>query len=545
MSLQNDYKPSILIIDDVASNIQLLATALADFCEIRFALSGPEGLALVRQAPPDLILLDVMMPEMDGYEVCDLLKHAPETREIPVIFVTAKNDAESETLALNGGAVDFITKPVNIAVARARVQTQLAFQAQKHALQRLNDELEQRVEERTLALKEALRQAQVAQEAKSNFLANMGHEVRTPLNAIMGMSYILEKKIAAPELKLPITRVRQAGQQLLSLMNNIIDISALETKKAELDATTFDLLALLGTVEQSFQEEAEHKGLILVREIDHALPQRLHGDAHRFRQIIRNLLSNAVKFSHEGCITIRLKQQSCTRQEVQLRLEIEDSGPGIRSEDQRRIFELFEQGDNSSSRKFGGTGLGLPLVRHLVDLMGGQVGVKSDPGHGSLFWVNLPFEQVSPSPSPRLDSSPEALREACEIGKLLLEELYEFNMESLQIWQAHEPFLKLLLNEREAAFRRALEDYDFDVAAEILEEVMKQTSGCRRPPSDRPPRRVPDRVRPRHPVHQRLRPLAGLARYGLRHRARPGHSSAAATPSQSFAHHWRHRAPAV
>lgn len=477
MSLQNDYKPSILIIDDVASNIQLLATALADFCEIRFALSGPEGLALVRQAPPDLILLDVMMPEMDGYEVCDLLKHAPETREIPVIFVTAKNDAESETRALNGGAVDFITKPVNIAVARARVQTQLAFQAQKHALQRLNDELEQRVEERTLALKETLRQAQVAQEAKSNFLANMGHEVRTPLNAIMGMSYILEKKIAAPELKLPITRVRQAGQQLLSLMNNIIDISALETKKAELDATTFDLLALLGTVEQSFQEEAEHKGLILVREIDHALPQRLHGDAHRFRQIIRNLLSNAVKFSHEGCITIRLKQQSCTRQEVLLRLEIEDSGPGIRSEDQRRIFELFEQGDNSSSRKFGGTGLGLPLVRHLVELMGGQVGVKSDPGHGSLFWANLPFEQVSPSPSPRLDSSPEALREACEIGKLLLEELYEFNMESLQIWQAHEPFLKLLLNEREAAFRRALEDYDFDVAAEILEEVMKQTSG--------------------------------------------------------------------
>ena len=250
-----------------------------------------------------------------------------------------------------------------------------------------------------------------------------------------------------------------------------------ETKKTELDATTFDLLALLGTVEQSFQEEAEHKGLILVREIDHALPQRLHGDAHRFRQIIRNLLSNAVKFSHEGCITIRLKQQSCTRQEVLLRLEIEDSGPGIRSEDQRRIFELFEQGDNSSSRKFGGTGLGLPLVRHLVELMGGQVGVKSDPGHGSLFWANLPFEQVSPSPSPRLDSSPEALREACEIGKLLLEELYEFNMESLQIWQAHESFLKLLLNEREAAFRRALENYDFDVAAEILEEVMKQTSG--------------------------------------------------------------------
>ena len=167
MSLQNDYKPSILIIDDVASNIQLLATALADFCEIRFALSGPEGLALVRQAPPDLILLDVMMPEMDGYEVCDLLKHAPETREIPVIFVTAKNDAESETRALNGGAVDFITKPVNIAVARARVQTQLAFQAQKHALQRLNDELEQRVEERTLALKEALRQAQVGRMMQS------------------------------------------------------------------------------------------------------------------------------------------------------------------------------------------------------------------------------------------------------------------------------------------------------------------------------------------------------------------------------------------
>ena len=182
--------PRILIIDDVIDNVVVLGEALSGNADIQFATSGAEGLELVRQGLPDLILLDVMMPGMDGYEVCSILKADPKLRDVPVIFVTAKNDAESESRALTAGAVDFIHKPINNEVVRARVKLHLAMKRRERELRDLNIDLEQKVIERTRALSEALMVAEDASRMKSDFLANMSHEIRTPMNTIIGATYL-------------------------------------------------------------------------------------------------------------------------------------------------------------------------------------------------------------------------------------------------------------------------------------------------------------------------------------------------------------------
>ncbi|MDD3353908.1 response regulator [Zoogloea sp.] len=194
-------RPKILIIDDVPGNVELLGAVLDDFCDVRFALSGADGLSMLESYLPNLILLDVMMPGMDGYEVCDLLKHESRTRGIPVIFVTARTDPASETRALMGGGADFIHKPFNRDTVRARVRTQLELKARELECRQARDDLTLQVVERTRALEDALAQAEAASRAKSNFLANVSHELKTPLNAILGYAFVLARKLDDPVLR--------------------------------------------------------------------------------------------------------------------------------------------------------------------------------------------------------------------------------------------------------------------------------------------------------------------------------------------------------
>jgi CheY-like chemotaxis protein len=382
----------ILIIDDIIENVEVLGEVLASRYEVQFATSGAEGLALVRHQRPDLILLDVMMPGMDGYAVCAALKADPDTRNIPVIFVTAKNDAESESRALAEGAVDFIHKPINQEVVRARVGLHLALKNREEELSRLNEDLEQKVEQRTLALRDALTQAEGATRMKSDFLANMSHEIRTPMNAIIGMTHLIQGTELTPRQRNYLGKIEGSSHHLLGIINDILDLSKIQAGKMSTEVVDFKLEHLLDNVIGLVAEKAADKGLELIVNMAPDVPLNLLGDPLRLGQILVNYANNAVKFTHRGEVEISVSVVKRRDHEAVLRFAVRDTGIGIDEHQRQKLFKDFEQGDNSTTRKYGGTGLGLAIVSRLVDLMGGQYGLESQPGVGSTFWFNVSLE---------------------------------------------------------------------------------------------------------------------------------------------------------
>lgn len=456
-------RPKILIIDDVPDNVELLGAALDDFCDVRFALSGVDGLAMLESYLPNLILLDLMMPGMDGYEVCDLLKHDPRTRSIPVIFVTARIDPASETRALMGGGADFIHKPFNRDTVRVRVRTQLELKARELECRQARDDLAHQVVERTRALEDALAQAEAANRAKSNFLAIVSHELKTPLNAILGYAFVLARRLDDPVLRDRSERIRESGLRLLGVVNNILDASNLSGGEASLEGIDFHLLEMLNLCEEPLIERARGKGLGLTREIDPELPLVLHGDPLRIGQVLGNLLDNAVKFSEQGCITLRVRRNMERDTGLMIRFEVEDQGIGIPAGSRELIFEDFRQLDSSSTRRFGGCGLGLSICRQLVSRLEGSIGVEHVPGGGCVFWFQVPLAAAQGESGPQLTLA--YLRRLLETESLMARTL----------WTQCRPELLPLLGQNVALFEQALEQAEPSRALELL--VLPKESG--------------------------------------------------------------------
>lgn len=264
-------------------------------------------------------------------------------------------------------------------------------------LQRLKNELEDRVSDRTQALSDALVRADSANRAKQDFLAMMGHELRTPLHRILLLAGILEPRLADPELKEHIDNITDAGSHLADLVNDILMMARLQAEHFELETIDFDVYKVVSDAETAVRGRAAAKGLTL----SHAgmlLPQASgpnpvfmqRGDPQRLRQILSHLLDNAIKFSGKGVITLRMRLNETDAGHRILRFEVEDEGIGIGAEKLPRIFNAFEQADNSLNRSFGGAGLGLAICKQIALLMGGNIGVKSTLGKGSLFWLEIP-----------------------------------------------------------------------------------------------------------------------------------------------------------
>jgi hemerythrin-like metal-binding protein len=392
-------KPKILAIDDHPENLLMLAAALeADF-QMQIATSGAKGLALASEIAPDLILLDVMMPEMDGYETCRRLKADHRLRSTPVVFVTALGDVDAESAGLALGAADYITKPINVEIARQRIKNLVEREQLRKEVEVHREHLEDLVQDRTNALVIAKEVAETANRAKSIFLTNMNHELRTPMNGIMGMADLALRKATDPKQKDYLVKATRASKNLLAVISDILDMSHIETERLTLEPVDFQLNEVVEHLAGLSKVDANAKGLALDIDIPPALATSvLHADPLRLGQVLNNLISNAIKFTAEGSVSVRIQLAEETPSDILLRCEVRDTGKGISAEEQTRIFNAFEQADGSSTRKYGGTGLGLAISKRLAQAMGGDIRVESQLGVGSTFLATARLKRgVQPS----------------------------------------------------------------------------------------------------------------------------------------------------
>ncbi|AFZ08761.1 response regulator receiver sensor hybrid histidine kinase [Oscillatoria nigro-viridis PCC 7112] len=400
-NLIEENKGNILIVDDTPENLQVLSATLCDRgYKVRGVISGKMAIRAARSGVPDLILLDIKMPEMDGYEVCRQLKADPKTSEIPVVFISALDEVLDKLTAFQVGGVDYVTKPFHVAEVLARIEHQLTIQRLKKQLIDRNKELQEEIIER----KKAEEAAAAASLAKSQFVANMSHELRTPLNAILGFTQVMSRDSLLGHENLENLRIiNRSGQHLLELINDVLDLSKIEAGIIALDERSFDLYLLLDTLEEMFQIKAETKKMQLRFSVEANVPQYIKTDEKKLRVCLINLLGNAMKFTRDGGrIWLRASVESNQQQPAEsasypnstsvepllILFEVEDTGIGIATAEIDTLFDAFVQ-TQAGKKTADGTGLGLTITKKYVQIMGGDIWVKSVLGEGTSFKFNI------------------------------------------------------------------------------------------------------------------------------------------------------------
>ena len=457
----------ILIVEDSATQAAQIKYLLeSHHYKSEVARDGQQALIWLSGHKPSLIITDIIMPEMNGFELCEKIKFNKETEDIPVILLTSLTDPDEVIEGLSCGAESFITKPYNdeylisnikkllsektsvktendlsgveinysgkkrlIRTGKERVIRLLLniYQGAIHQnneliktrdeLRLLNEKLEDLVEERTKELKkdekkilafnaeleqricERTAQLDAANRAKSEFLANMSHEIRTPMNAVLGYAELLGSMLEEKTQRDYLESIKSSGRSLLTLINDILDLSKIEAGKLELQFEFVNSQSFFSEFERIFSLRLSEKGLKFILEVSSGTPAGIFIDDARLRQIILNLIGNAVKFTEEGSIKLKVYTENPqiikhskdkTEEFIDLIIEVSDTGIGISREIQEEIFNPFVQGQGQNVKKYGGTGLGLAITQRLVQLMNGTITLDSYLKKGSTFKISIP-----------------------------------------------------------------------------------------------------------------------------------------------------------
>jgi signal transduction histidine kinase len=447
-------KHKILVVEDNLPLAERISQLLHDAgYQVDLAADGREGLLRVRAEPPDLVISDLSLPEMDGYTFCQAIKSAETTRRIPFVLLDERNKPEDILLALERGADNFITKPFEDEYLLERVRRifehlefrergylemevtvrvggrDICITADKQQiiellfatfddLARANEALvehERQLEAKTRELEDANQQLQAASRHKSEFLANMSHELRTPLNAILGFSELLQAQTFGPLTEKQaryVSNISTGGQYLLELITDLLDLARVEAGKMQLRLAPINMRETIEAALREIRPKAEAKGVSLDLDIQ-GLPPILV-DPTRFNQILKKLLANAVKFnSSGGRVTVTVRHVRGAESEVgggeeasshlaprtsdaadYVEIAVTDTGIGIKPEDLPMLFQTFTQLDPPLAKRYQGAGLGLSLTKRLVELHGGRIWAES-PGQeqGSTFRVQLPLKR--------------------------------------------------------------------------------------------------------------------------------------------------------